>query len=300
MRAPPRTAAAVPLVFVALAILVSPGATCVATRAQTRPASPAESAARAGNVEDSLLQRVRRNIERERALLLEYVYRERRQPVRVSRFGKVSVGEEQVFEVHPSDDPDRPRRVLLEVGGRPATDEEKAEYARRYEAQRSSRTPAERKEAGEKAEARVDDAFRVFRFEMGRTETTAGRTTRVVKVLPRPDARTYSDIGKWLKKFRGQAWVSEADGELVRIEMIATDTIFLGWGFVARIGEGTRLSYVRKPVGSAGWFPAEARFELHGRTLMFRSFSVDTTTEWFDYRRQADVAAARPQPLPPR
>jgi hypothetical protein len=290
----------VPTVLAALAIVLSPGATRVATRAQAASPAPAESPARAGNVEETLLQRVRRNIELERTLLLEYVYRERRRPVRVSRFGKVSVGEEQVFEVHPSDDPDRPRRVLLEVAGRPATEGEKAEYARRYEAQRSAQTAAERKQARDKAQARVDDAFRVFRFEMGGTEMVDGRTTRVVKVVPRPGVPTHSDIGKWLKKFRGQAWVSEADGELVRIEMMATDTIFLGWGFVARIMEGTRLSYERKPVGRAGWFPAEARFELHGRTLMFRSFNVDTTTEWFDYRRQADVAAAGPPPLTPR
>jgi hypothetical protein len=200
--------------------------------------------------------------------------------------------------VYPSDDPDRPRRVLLEVGGRPATPHERTEYARRHEEANTGRTDEDRRRQREKAAARVDDAFRVFRFELDGLETVGGRSTRVVKVIPRPGAPTRSDLGKWMKKFRGRAWVSEEAGELVRIEMVATDTILLGWGFVGRIGEGTRLSYVRQPVDGLGWLPAEARFELHGRTLLFRSFEVDTTTQWFDYRAQRDVATAESQKTP--
>jgi hypothetical protein len=105
-----------------------------------------------------------------------------------------------------------------------------------------------------------------------------------VHLIPRPDADIRSDVGKWLKKFRGIAWVDENAGQLIKLEMSATDTISIGWGFVGRIAEGTTVTYVRRPVSEGVWFPARARFDARGRTLLFRSFEVESTTEWFDYR----------------
>jgi hypothetical protein len=237
-----------------------------------------------------LLERVKANLRRERKLLLEFTYREKRRPMKVSALGKVSVEAERTFAVHPSSDPDRPNRELIAIGGRPATAQEREEFARE-QADRLGRTPEERRErerrdaeARRKAQARLEDAFRVYTFEDQGVETRDGRTLRVVRVIPRPHAETRSDVGKWMKKFRGTAWVSDADAELVRLEMTATDSISLGWGIIGRIAEGTHLTYTRRLTASGVWFPATARFQARGRTLIFRSFEVDTTTEWFDYR----------------
>ena len=109
--------------------------------------------------------------------------------------------------------------------------------------------------------------------------------TRVIAVVPRPEAQTRSDMGGWMKKFRGRAWVREDVAELVRLEMTAIDSISLGWGVIGRISEGTKITYVRRPIPDGVWLPARARFEARGRTLLFRSFDVDVTTEWFDFRK---------------
>ena len=63
----------------------------------------------------------------------------------------------------------------------------------------------------------------------------------------------------------------------------------LGWGVVGRIAEGTTVTFTRRPTDDGKWFPARARIEARGRTLLFRSFDLDTTTEWYGYR---PVAAA--------
>jgi hypothetical protein len=86
-----------------------------------------------------------------------------------------------------------------------------------------------------------------------------------------------------MKKFEGVACVTEDSAELVQLEMTATDTISMAWGLVGRLSKGSRVTYERRPVQGL-WLPARARIEARGRTLLFRSFDVDSLTEWFDYR----------------
>jgi hypothetical protein len=244
-----------------------------------------------------LVNRVREALERERDLLLAYTYRERRRPVKVSALGKVSVGEEHIYAVHPSSDPDRPRRVLLTVGGRPASDDEREE-ARRREESAHERLERERRDAERRKRAaeRLDDAFRVYAFTPGDVEVIDGIAARVVEVVPRADVETTSDVGKWMKKFRGQAWIDEATAQLLRIEMVATDSISIGWGVIGRIAEGTSVRYERRPIANGLWFPVTARFTARGRTLLFRAFDIDSRTEWYDYRPATDAAAPPASP----
>jgi len=248
---------------------------------------PAAIAARQpARLDTELLERVKTNLQRERALLLEYAYRERRRPMKVSPLGGVSLGEVQTFDVEPSGDPDRPRRTLIEVNNRPATAAERAEYARRspFDGPADEQQRRERVEGRRRAQERLEDAFRIYAFDTQGTDTLDGLPVRVVRVLPKPGVEPRSDVGRWMKKFEGIGWVDDEHGELVKLEMTATDSISIGWGIVGRIAEGTKLTYARRPLNSGIWLPVRARFDARGRTLLFRSFKVDVSTEWFDYR----------------
>ncbi|MGE3845017.1 MAG: hypothetical protein AB7I50_25920 [Vicinamibacterales bacterium] len=249
----------------------------------------AQSAGETDGHAKTLIARVRANLEKERRLLLEYAYRERRRPIKVSPLGRVSIDADQTFDVFPSSDPDRPRRVLVAVDGRPPTADERQSVARRQDRDAESRTSAaerERRNAQRRrrAQERLEDAFRVFRFEAAGEAVLNGVRTNMVRVLPRPEAPTRSDVGRWLKKFTGTAWVSVADDELVQLDLTATDTISLGWGVIGRIGAGTKIHYERRRTPDGVWLPASARFDARGRTLLFRAFAVESVTEWFDYR----------------
>jgi hypothetical protein len=281
---------------IALLVLLGPGlGRHPPASMQTPPAARAAAAeVRAGTTrgnpnetpEVQLIARVRQTLEHERELLQEYVYRERRRPVKVSATGKVSVGDEHVYEVYPSADPDRPRRVLLTVGGRPADGSaDRAPDQRGPETERQRRD-REREDAERRRRAaeRLDDAFRVFRFSLRETAVVNGTRTLVVDVIPRPEVKTRSDVGKWMKRFRGTAWIDEQGAQLMRLEMVATDAISIGWGVIGRMAEGTTVMYERRPVGDGLWFPAAARITARGRTLLFRTFDIDSYTEWYDYR----------------
>lgn len=293
-----RTTATVPsatgpawLVLVALAACLLAGP----TKAGASQGGPDTSTPRSAE-EHTLVSRVRTNLEKERRLLLEYTYHEKRRPIRVTPLGKVSLEPEQTFAVFPSADPDRPNRVLVAIDGRPPTEEEGRAFTRRRgrNGRGSAEDPAEREhrnaERRRRAQDRLNDAFRVFRLEPAGEALLDGVRTRIVRITPRPETPTRSDVGRWLKKFVGTAWVHAEDAELVRLELTATDTISLGWGVIGRVAAGTRVTYERRRTHDGVWFPASARFDARGRTLMFRPFAVESVTEWFDYRPYSRAA----------
>lgn len=248
----------------------------------------------------SLLERVRANLARddERQALVGYLLK--RRSYEVSGLGKLENGDERVYEHIPSaDEPSGYYRRLIAVNGRPLSPEQvrvREEERRRNAAERQRARSAET--AGQRAtrlreeaenrrqqQARLDDAFGVFSYHVRGHEFVDGAMRLAIGLAPRPDAPTHSDIGRHLKKLKGTAWVDEDAGELVRLEMEAFDTISLGLGFIGRLQPGSRGVYRRAPVAEGWWMPVEVRFHGAGRTLLFRSFAIDTYALYSDFRR---------------
>jgi hypothetical protein len=112
-----------------------------------------------------------------------------------------------------------------------------------------------------------------------------GHRTIVATLTPRKDAQTKTDLGGYLKKFTAKVWVAEDDAQLVHVEATAKDDITIGWGLVGRVHDGSKFTFTRTKVNNEVWLPAEATFEASGRTLMFRSFQISTTTTYSDYKK---------------
>jgi hypothetical protein len=248
---------------------------------------------------DAFVKKVRERIRLDSDLQVDYTYVEKRRDVKVSKTGKVEVGPLRTFEVYPSNKPGRTYKRLIAVDGTPL---DAAELERRDTAHRNNmialaereqnETPDDRakrlaKDAKEKREQEeiVDDAFAVFAIEVEGREIRDGHQVIVASLTPRKDARTKTDIGNWLKKFKARVWVEEADAQLVHLEATAMDDISIGWGLVGRVNDGSRFTFTRKKVNGEVWLPAEATFDATGRALVFRSFKISTTTTYSDYKK---------------
>jgi hypothetical protein len=246
-----------------------------------------------------ILERVRERIRLDRELQSQYTYLERRRDVKVSKLGKVTVGPLRTFEVYPSAKPGRTYKRLVAIDGQPLP---RAQLEQRDEAHRQhvlAMIEQEKNETSELREKRVqqeqkdlrerraliDDAFAVFEVTLTGRETLDGQRVIASTLTPRPDARTRTDEGKWMKKFKGRAWVSDNDYQVVKIDMEAIDDITIGWGFVGRVHEGSRFTFTRTKVNDEIWLPAEAKFEASGRTLLFRKFRIFTVTSYSDYKK---------------
>lgn len=248
---------------------------------------------------ESFIRKVRDHIKTDPDLQTQYTYRESRRDVKVSKLGKVTLGPLRTFEVYPSNKPGRTYKRLVSVDGKPL---DPAELARRDQAHRDHviavvqqeqnespelRTKRFQKEAKELQERRdtIDDGFAIYEIQLVGRETLGGLPMIVATLTPRPNAKTKTDVGKWMKKFRGRAWVSESDFELAKLDVEAIDDISIGLGLVGRVHKGSRFIFTRTKVNNEEWLPAEARFEASGRTLLFRKFRIDTITQYSNYKK---------------
>jgi hypothetical protein len=112
-----------------------------------------------------------------------------------------------------------------------------------------------------------------------------GEPAIVVTLTPRADARVSTREGNWMKHFQGRARFVERDAQFAGFDMAAMDDVSIGWGIVGRLHKGSRLVVERRPVDGI-WLPARLSFTATGKTLMFRAFSLDVASEYFQYKRK--------------
>lgn len=251
----------------------------------------------------ALLARVKRGLIRDRELEAQYTYLEKRRDVKVSKLGRVSLGDARTFEVYPSAEPGRTYKRLIAVNDVPLPAAElarrDAEHRARMEAdaaRRASESPAQQRVREARTKARmarqrreVDETFDSFAYVVEGRESLDGHARPLlrVKMTPRRDYRPSSDndFVKYARKFAGHAWVDEQDGQVVRIRLSAIEPVTLGLGIVARVHTGSVATFERRKVNDEVWLPWRARLDVTGRMAVFRKFDFETETTWWDYKK---------------
>jgi len=281
------------LVLTACALASGPAPLSIDARAAGQAGAPPLPETR------QLIREVKAGLRTDEELLRQYTFRERRRDVDVTKFGKVRFGPWREFEVYPSEVPGETYKRLVSVDNVPLApavlERRDAEHRRtvldqleqiRVEtpAQREKRLAKKAKERQEEQDV-IDDVFAVYDIAVLGRETLDGRSTVVTSLTPRPNARTRSDAGKFLKKIRGKAWVDEADRQVVRAELEAVEDITFGFGLLARMHRGSTMAFRRTLVNNEIWLPAEAQYKLVGKTLIFRKFALESTTSFSDYKK---------------
>lgn len=212
----------------------------------------------------------RANLERAQAVQREFAYTERRTELHFNPFGRMGSGGTVVYDVTPLAGGGVERR-LVERDGRPVPD---APVERRSpRARRGSRRSA------------VEDTVGVLRFEIDRRETIRGQPAIVVLFEPRPGVSAETREGNLARRFAGEIFVDEASKEVVHVQATAVEDLTYGFGMVARLGRGTRVTLTRERVEPDVWLPTSIRFSGNGRALLFRRFDIDQVIEWASYRR---------------
>jgi hypothetical protein len=251
-------------------------------------------AGRADASGDELARKVRQAVRLDTQIQKDFTYFERRRDVRISKLGKVTIGPERTFEVYPSDQHGRTYKRLIAINGLPLSAEELAQRDAQHQrdlreaaetehdrSERLARTAEEQRER----EQILDDAFAVFAATIVGRDTIDGQPVIVADVRPREEASVKTREGRWMKAFAGRAWISEADSQIVKIDMHAARDVTIGWGVIGRISKGSRVLFVRRRFENA-WLPAETTYEARGRTLLFRTFQFSVTTTYSNYRRR--------------
>jgi hypothetical protein len=206
----------------------------------------------------------------------------------------------------------RTYRRLVEVDGKPRPADElarddrehrkKVEEALERRAKESPEDRAKRMERRAKDQREfqraVDDLLRVYRFTMIGRELVDGHPAIVIDFEPRPDAQPQTDGGRLMRKVRGRAWITEDDYQIARIEGETLDDFSFGWGIFGKVYKGTTATFERRKVNGEVWLPSRIVFSAAGRAFV-RKFQLDSTIEYFDYRKfgvDTDTRFSLPKP----
>jgi hypothetical protein len=277
-----------PVVLAVLALLLVPG-----LLADERPLPDAA----------VVMREARKRLEFDSTRQSNYVYVETRRSRSLDGKGRITKESIKVFERYPGLPGETGWERLIQEDGKPLSEAKLAEqdrerqehvqkYLRNLEGQdENDRRKLERKRQEERREEAqiIDDGFRIFEMTLRRREALEGHDTLVVDFKPRPNVKASTREGGLMKHFAGTAWVSESDYELVRLDVVALDTVSFGLGLFARIHEGSKLSFQRRKVNGEEWLPASMSLTASARLLLLKRMRVDQLSEFSGYRK-FDVA----------
>ena len=229
----------------------------------------------------------------------DYIYTETERSLTLDGKGHVKEERVKVAESYPGLPGERRWERVISEKGKPVSeselakkDRERQREAEAYVRKRARLTPADLAEERRDREKRkreqaeiLDDAFRVFTFRMIGRERVGGHETIAVTMTPKRTVKTRTRQGGWAKHFKGRAWISESDYELVKLEVEAIDTLSIGLGMLARLHEGSRVTLERRRMADGVWLPARGNIAASARFLLLKRYRLNTITEYSHYRR---------------
>jgi len=116
-------------------------------------------------------------------------------------------------------------------------------------------------------------------------ERIEGHDTIAFSLTPKADARPRTTEGGQMRHFKVQAWISESDYELVKLDAEAIDTLSFGLGVLARLHKGAKLSFLRRKINDEVWLPAVASYSGSARVSLLFMLRRAGSSEFSGYRK---------------
>jgi hypothetical protein len=229
-----------------------------------------------------------------------YIYTETQRERKLDGAGRVRSEKLKIVESYPPlpGEGERWERVLEQDGRRQTEaelarqDAERQKTAEAVAKRLSSPTPTDRAKATrayeqdrKEALARINDIFVVYDIRMAGRERLDGHDTIALTLEPKPNPRPATREGKWMQYFRCRVWISEADHELVKLNVEAIRDANVGFGMLARMNKGTEMSFSRRFINNEVWLPARADYNIKARVLMLKRYLQGGTIEFSNYRK---------------
>ena len=179
-------------------------------------------------------------------------------------------------------------RELVEVEGRPATEDEKRKAAEEDEKGRKKRLEQKAAREARLAERvsgdeddplvgrrRLSELIGRFVIRVVGEETVEGRPTYVLDFSPDPAAPPATSLGdRALNALAGRALIDALDFQVRSVVAHLTKPVKVAGGIAANVKEAEIL-YTGQPLGGNLWFPCVVELRLTGKTALF--FRLDTS-----------------------
>jgi len=249
--------------------------------------------------QEAFLKETRKHLQRDSSVQRNYMYVETRRELKLDKDGGVEEQSVKVLESYPGL-PGQPRwERLISENGRPVPAAELAEQdrerakkandmAKRLEtepAKEGARQERDWQKLRDERDEAVADIYTVFDVKMTGRERIEGHDTIAFTLTPRPDSKPKTREGEMMKHFSVQAWISESDHELVKLEANAIDNLSWGFGVLARLHKGAHLSFLRRKVNGEVWLPAVANYNGSARVGLLFTLRRSGSSEYSGYKK---------------
>jgi hypothetical protein len=194
-----------------------------------------------------------------------------------------------------------PYHHLIGVDDRPLSAGQQADEERKLRAEiakRQSESHRERSKRIEKYEkerhenrAMLLGMVDAFNFQLVDEDTVDGHDCWVLDAEPRPGYEPTNRETKVLKGMKGRLWIDKGTDQWVKVRAEVFKPVNF-FGFLAKVGPGTRFMQEQAPVGENLWLPKHFSMKVNATALGFiNEDSVDDET-YRDYKPMSQITAA--------
>jgi hypothetical protein len=169
-----------------------------------------------------------------------------------------------------------PYRRLIAINGEPLpAGERQAEERklRREIARREHESARDRQDRiakyrrnHDQEQAMLNQMVQAFRFRLAGEGVLSGRPVYVLDATPRPGYQPPDQKARVLLGMRGRLWVDKQSWHWVKVEAKVVQPVEF-YGFLAKVGPGTRFELEYAPVTAEVWEPVHFRMAVNARIL---------------------------------
>lgn len=156
-----------------------------------------------------------------------------------------------------------------------------AEAGRLSDAERSQRLDNEERDRA-KRRAQYKDIPDAYDFKLLGESVIGGRGAYEISATPRP--AYHGKFQGILHSLEGTLWIDKKDFIWVKFEAEVLKPFSLGW-FLARIAQGTHLSYEMMRVNDELWVPKDVSLKASARLALLKKVNVEQRVTFSDYRK---------------
>lgn len=141
------------------------------------------------------------------------------------------------------------------------------------------------------------DMLEVFDFQLVGEENVEGHDCWVLDARPKPDYEPRNHETKVLAGMRGRLWIDKSQNQWVRVQAEVFKPVNF-FGFLAKVGPGTRFLLEQEPVADNLWLPKRFSVQVKASALGFLDESSTDDETYADYRPIGSASAVLPKPRP--
>jgi hypothetical protein len=104
-----------------------------------------------------------------------------------------------------------------------------------------------------------------------------------LSLKPNPDFNPPDREAEVYHGMAGELWIDQKQQRMARLDVQLIGDVDFGWGIVGRLYKGGTILVEQKDVGDGHWEQPLLRLRLHGKILMVKSLTIDTTEEESDF-----------------